>query len=222
MKIGILFSGGKDSTFAAYMAKKAGYELECLISLESENPESYMFHTPSISRVKIQAEAMNLPLIIHKTKGQKEAELKDLEAAIKEAVRKYKIEGVVSGAVESTYQASRIQRICSQLGVECFNPLWQKDQFELLEDLLKARFEIILTGVFAYPLDEGWVGRRVDKRFIREMKKLNEKLGINPAGEGGEFETLVLACPLFKKRLKVVGKEVSGEGNSWRMEAEVV
>ena len=129
LKIGVLFSGGKDSTYAAWLAKKQGHELACLITLYSENPDSYMFHTPSIRKTKQQARIMNLPIIIQKTKGKKELELRDLEKAIKSAVKEHKIQGIVTGALHSVYQASRIQKICDKLGLECFNPLWQKDEF---------------------------------------------------------------------------------------------
>ncbi|MBU2503727.1 MAG: diphthine--ammonia ligase [Nanoarchaeota archaeon] len=222
MKLGVLFSGGKDSTLAAWLAKKQGHELICLITLVSSNQDSYMFHTPSISKTEKQAESIGLPLLIEKTKGDKELELKDLERAIKKAKEKYKIQGIVTGAVGSVYQASRIQKICDKLNLECFNPLWQKDQFELLEDLIKNKFEVIITGVAAYPLDGTWLGRVIDKKFIKDLKPLVEKYKINPAGEGGEFETFVLAAPgLFKKPLKVTNKVFSGEENSWRMEIDV-
>src|SRR3972149_5481817 len=213
MKLGVLFSGGKDSTFAAYLAKKNGYEISCLISIISENKESYMFHTPSIEKTEKQAKATGIPILIQKTEGKKEEELDDLKKAIEKAAKKFKIEGIVTGAVESVYQASRIQEICNELNLECFNPLWQKNQFELLEDLLKNKFSVILTGVFAYPLDEKWLGRKIDKEFIDEIKILNRKYKINPAGEGGEFETFVLDCPLFKRRLKVTDWKDFGEGN---------
>ena len=132
MKCAVLFSGGKDSTFCAYIAKKYEYEISCLITIISENPESYMFHTPSILKVKKQAEVMNIPLIVQKTKGIKEEELKDLETAIKKAKTEYNIKAVVTGAVESAYQASRVQKICDTLDLECFNPLWQKNQINYL------------------------------------------------------------------------------------------
>ena len=223
MKLGILFSGGKDSTFAAFLAKKEGYQIECLISIASENKESYMFHTPSIDKTKMQAKAMNIPIIFQKTKGKKEDELKDLKSAIKKAIQKYKIDGIVTGAVESVYQASRIQKICNELNLECFNPLWQKNQFELLEDLLKNKFKIIITGVFAYPLNEKWLGRRIDKKFIEDVKILNQKYKINPAGEGGEFESFVLDCPLFNRELKVKSwKDFSTGENSWRRELDIL
>jgi len=221
MKCGVLFSGGKDSTYAAYLAKKHGYDLSCLITVVSENPESYMFHTPSISKVKKQAEVMNIPLVIQKTKGIKEEELKDLKNVIQRCKNEFGIETIVTGAVESVYQASRIQKICDNLDLKCFNPLWKIDQFELLNDLIKSDFEIIIIGVFAYPLDETWLGKKIDSEFIDKITDLYEKYKINPVGEGGEIETFVLNCPLFTKKLKIIDKKIIGKRNSWVMEIEL-
>ena len=221
MKLGALFSGGKDSTYAMYLAGKEGHEISCLITVISENKESYMFHTPSITKTEVQAKSMRVPLIIGKTKGIKENELKDLEEVIRKAVKKYKIQGITTGALHSDYQASRIQKICDNLKIKCINPLWHKNEFEYLEELIKNKFEIVVTGVSAYPLDEKWLGRKVDLKFIEDVRKLHEKYKIHPAGEGGEFETFVLNCPLFKKPLKIKGKKIFGEKNSWAMEIEV-
>lgn len=221
MRLAILFSGGKDSIYSAWLAKKAGHDLVCLISVLSENKDSYMFHTPSVEKTRAQAEVMNVPLIVQKTKGRKEDELKDLEKVIKTTKEKYKIEGVVTGAIASVYQSARIQKICDKLNLECFNPLWQKDEFEYLNDLIKNGFDAIVTGVAGFGLDEKWLGKKIDEKFIEDVKKLNEMYKIHPAGEGGEFETFVLNCPLFRRGLKVVGKKISGEGNSWRMEVGV-
>ncbi len=220
MKLAVLFSGGKDSTYAARLANKYGHEISCLISIWSENDDSFMFHTPAIELTKKQASAMKIPLIIQKTKGKKEIELKELEKAIKKAKKEFGIEGVVTGAVESVYQASRVQKICNGLKIDCFNPLWQKNQIEILEDLIKDKFEVIISGVAAYPLDNSWIGRRIDKKFIEEIMVLSEKFKINPAGEGGEFESLVVGCPLFKKKLEWKLNKVVGEGNSWIGEFE--
>jgi predicted ATP pyrophosphatase (TIGR00289 family) len=164
---------------------------------------------------------MKIPILIKKTKGVKELELKDLESVIKKAKLEYNIHGVITGTVESAYQASRIQKICDTLDLDCFNPLWQKDQFELLNDLIKNNFEIIITGVFAYPLDNSWLDRKINQEFLIDVKKIYEKYKINPSGEGGEFESYVINCPLFKKRLEIKDRKISGKQNSWTMEIKI-
>ena len=203
MRLGVLFSGGKDSVFAMFKAME-GNEIVCLISVLSENKESYMFHTPNIHLTELQAKAIGIPLLTGKTKGIKEEELVDLKKVIEKAVKKYKIQGIVTGALASNYQATRIQKICDELKIECINPLWMRNQVEYLKELISSGFEVIVTGVFAEPLTEKWLGRKIDDEAIKELAKLQKTKGINPAGEGGEIETLVLDGPIFKKKLKII------------------
>jgi ABC transporter with metal-binding/Fe-S-binding domain ATP-binding protein len=213
MKLGVLFSGGKDSTLALHKAAEKN-EILCLITLVSENKESYMFHTPNIDVTALQAEALGLPLVKKMTEGKPEEELKDLEAAIAQAVKRFKIEGVVTGAVESVYQSKRIQSICDHLKVSCVNPLWKKNQKALLEELVAKGFKVIISGVFAYPLDESWLGKEIDKELIERLVLLGEEFGLSVSGEGGEIETTVLDAPLFKKKIDILNSAVEAKGNS--------
>ena len=222
MKVAILFSGGKDSVYAAYLAKQAGNELACAIVIKSENQDSYMFHTPSIEKAEKQVEVIGIPLLVHKTKGNKEEELGDLTDVIKIAKEKYGVRGVVTGAIHSEYQASRIGKICDELGLESINPLWHREEIGYLNELIENGFEVIVTAVAAYPLDGSWLGRKIDREFVEEVAGLKEEYKIHPAGEGGEFETFVLNCPLFSRGLKVKSFEDSSTGeHSWRREIEV-
>ena len=178
-----------------------------------------MFHTPSIKKTEEQAKLMGIPIIIWESEGKKEDELKDLEKAIRLAIKEHHIEGIVTGAIQSVYQSVRIQRICNRLNIECFNPLWQKQENEYLQELINENFKIIITGVFAYPLDEKWLGKEIDRKFVDEINELNRKYKISMIGEGGEFETFVVNCPLFKKPLKIKTFNDFKEGeNSWRRE----
>lgn len=213
MKLGVLFSGGKDSTLALHKAAEKE-EVSCLITLFSENKESFMFHTPNINVTALQAAAFGLPLVQQATAGKPEAELKDLEAAIAQAVKAYSIEGVVSGAVESVYQAERIQRVCNRLGVWCFNPLWKRNQKALLEEVVAQGFKVVISGVFAYPLDKAWLGKGLNAELISKLLRLEKAFGLSPSGEGGEIETTVLDAPLFKRRIKILDYEVDAKGNS--------
>ncbi len=203
MKLGVLFSGGKDSCYAMFKAKEE-HEIACLLSVESENPYSYMFHTPNIGLTKMQAEAMGIPLMTQKTQGEKEIELMDLKALIKKAMLKFNIEGVVTGAIASVYQFKRIQKVCSDLQLQCINPLWQKDQVELLNELVENKFETIITKIAGYPLDQSFLGKKIDSEMIKRLVEYKEKYKINPSGEGGEMETFVTNMPLFRKRIEIV------------------
>lgn len=201
IRTAVLFSGGKDSGLALKYALEFT-NVKCLITIVSESDESYMFHIPNIRWAEKQAKTIGLPIIIQKTRGIKEEELKDLEKAIKRAIKNYGIEGIVTGAIESVYQASRIQTITNDLNIECFNPLWQKNQFELLNELFKEGFEIIIVGVFGEGL-EGLLGKKIDTHTIEELKRIYQKLKINPAGEGGEYESFILNAPYFKKKINI-------------------
>lgn len=201
MKLAVLFSGGKDSGLAMYYAMKH-HEIVCLINIVSENDESYMFHTPNIKLAEKQAKCIGIPIIIQKTTGEKEKELKDLEKAIRKAIKNYKIEGVVTGAIESVYQASRVQTITNKLGIECFNPLWQKDQWDILDELINFKFDVIITGVFGEGLNN-LIGKKIDHNTIAKLHEIHKKLKINPAGEGGEYESFILNAPFYKKRLEI-------------------
>jgi len=213
MRIGVLFSGGKDSTLALHKAAEKE-EVVCLITLVSRNKESFMFHTPNIDVTVLQAEAMGLPLIQKVTAGKPEEELEDLEEAIAQAVKEFQIEGVVTGAVESVYQSKRIQSICDHLNVLCFNPLWKKNQKALLEEIVARGFKVIISGVFAYPLDESWLGKEIDKELIERLVQLGKKFGLSVSGEGGEIETTVLDAPLFKTKIEILDYTVEARGNS--------
>lgn len=203
MKLGVLFSGGKDSVFACHLAMQKD-EVACLITILSLNPDSYMFHTPNIRCTEMQARAMGIPILSWTTEGRKEEELQDLAAAISAARDRYGIEGIVTGAIESVYQAARVQRICRDLDLWCCSPLWQINQIDYLRLLLKQGFSVIISGVYAYPFDQSWLGATLSEERIQILQSLQKKYKINPSGEGGELETLVLDGPIFHKRIEIM------------------
>ncbi|MEM7826703.1 MAG: TIGR00289 family protein [Candidatus Aenigmatarchaeota archaeon] len=206
MKLASLFSGGKDSTFATYLVLKQ-HKVLCLVTIISENPDSYMFHTSNVHMTEIQANAMGFPLITKRSAGIKEEELIDLKNALKQIKDEMNIEGVVSGAIASNYQKSRIDMICHDLRLKHFAPLWHKNSLEILEDMLDAGFKIIITAVAASGFDKAWLGAKLNKKNIKNLEDLNKRYKINISGEGGEFETLVIDCPLFRKKIKIIESE---------------
>ena len=211
-KTAVLFSGGKDSCLALDYALKYS-EVKCLISVISENKASFMFHTPNIELVEKQAEAIELPIIIQRTRGEKEKELEDLERAIQKAVKEFKIEGVVTGAIESIYQSSRIQKVCHKLGLECFNPLWQRDAEEHWKELIGKKFKVIIISVSAEGLGKEWLGKEINKENFEELERASKKYKFHLAFEGGEAETFVVDARFFKKKLEIKKSFIDEEEN---------
>jgi len=210
MKLAALISGGKDSIYATLKASKQN-EIVCLISFKSKRNDSYMFHIPNIDLVRQQAEAMNFPLLFIESSGIKERELNDIKKALKIAIKKYKIQGVVSGALASNYQKERIDNICKNLNLESIAPLWHINPEQYLKDLIKNDFKVIIVGIAAEGLTKEFLGKEIDNDLIEGLKKINEKVGFHLGFEGGEAETLVLDCPLFKKKLKIIKSKIEME-----------
>jgi diphthine-ammonia ligase len=197
MKLGILFSGGKDSAMALWWAQQK-HTASCLITMDSENKESYMFHTDKIKEIPKLAKKVPIPLIFKKTKGVKEEELEDLKTAIKEAKDKYKITGIVSGALASNYQKTRVDKICKELGLKSFAPFWHIDPEKYLKQIIDLGFKIQIVHVAAEGLSESWVGKTINQNFFNKILELNKKYGVHIAGEGGEYETFVINGPIFR------------------------
>ena len=197
MKVAALFSGGKDSVFAIYIAKQWGWDISHLVTVYPEKKDSWMFHSINIHLTEKLSEAINIPLIKKQTNGKKEEELSDLEEVLKDL----DINGVISGAIASEYQRTRIEKICHEIGIKSFTPIWHKNQELILREQINAGFVIIIVGVFAYGFDETWLGKTINEKSIYDIQQLRKKYTINTAGEGGEFETLTLNGPIFRKKL---------------------
>ncbi|MDH5688279.1 MAG: diphthine--ammonia ligase, partial [Candidatus Bathyarchaeota archaeon] len=156
------------------------------------------------------AEASGIPLVKAETSGVKEEEVEDLKRLLAEL----DVDGIVSGAVYSEYQKSRIDRVCREIGKKSVSPLWHENPSRLMIELIDSRFEVVIVGVYAYGLDQNWLGRRIDRSALEELVELEKRYQISVIGEGGEFETFVLYAPYFKKRIHIVDTEVIWENGS--------
>ena len=123
MTVSALVSGGKDSIYSAYLADSQGLEVDELVVLEPDDDESFMFHTPNLALVELQARAWGKRRRRVRVEGAGERP----EA---EALRRAVEQGgawVTAGAIASSYQWARLERLTFELGRRLFAPLWGKD-----------------------------------------------------------------------------------------------
>ena len=196
----VLFTGGKDSTFAIEALRTAGFHVACLISVISENPYSYMLHTPNIRTAELSANALQIPITFGSTKGEKERELEDIRETVSTARDHYHFQFLGSGGLSSNYQKTRLENIAREIDLKSINPLWGLDQRSYMKGLVQRGYEFVLTSVSSAGLDEKWLGRRIDANSLPLLLDLSDRYRFNPAFEGGEAETLVLDCPLFQNK----------------------
>jgi ABC transporter with metal-binding/Fe-S-binding domain ATP-binding protein len=213
MKIAALVSGGKDSVFAVQKMIEAGHEVVCLVCLIPKNNESYMYHCVNTSLVQAISQACSIPLFYQPTSGIKEEELLEMELILSRLVLEQGITGVCAGAVESEYQKSRIEKVCSALNLKPHFPLWKADPAQLLLEMIQSKMDIRFAAVAADGLDESWLGRRLDMAALEDLKKLNQTKYVHIAGEGGEFETAVLDASFFTKKIVLVRENRRWYGN---------
>ncbi len=207
-RYGCLFSGGKDSNLALFLSKKKDIDVCCLLSVLPKDDFSYMYQRPKKNILELQSEALDIPILYKKTNGVKEKELKDLEILIKKAIINYRIEGIVTGALFSNYQKKRIETICKKLNITCFSPLWHMSQEKEMSILLDNNFRFIFDKIAAYGLTKEWLGKTITNQDFIKLKEITKKYKINIAGEGGEFESVVLDSPLFNKKINIIEKKI--------------
>lgn len=214
MRTCVLFSGGKDSTFALWWAIHQAHDVVCLLTIFPERADSWMFHHPGVEWTRLQAEAVGISQATARASGIKEEELGAMKEALVGLVNTHRIECAVTGAIASEYQKSRIDKICDELGLRSLAPLWRRKPEDLLKEQVQMGFEFILTACMAMGFNSSWLGRKVDSKAIDELKGINRKYGISLVFEGGEAETYVTDAPIFKRRIRITEARPMWKGDS--------
>ncbi len=213
MKLLGLFSGGKDSTFALFKAKKSGHEISCLVTICPDSDSSLLFHYPNCKLATYLGEALRIPSLVFNAKSDtKEKEAIYLEKAIVAAMSQHQLEGVVHGAISSRYQKKEIEKICRKLNLLEVSPVWDIDQTNYLDMLIEHKFEIKIVAVAAMGLDATWLGVTLDFNSLESLKRVCRRHKINMTFEGGEAETLVIDCPIYRKKLEISKANIRWDG----------
>ena len=204
MKLASLYSGGKDSTYSIFEMKRLGHDIVCLISIIPEINDSLLFHFPNIHLTQALAQAIDLPIRNFQSSTSKlENEMSVLENALSTVKDEFGIEGIVHGGISSMFQKRNFEKVCEDLHLSVHSPLWNLNPRNYLHQLIDEKFKITIVGVSALGLDQEWLGVTLDHENVTRLESLSTKYGFNLNFEGGEAETLVVDCPIYKKKLEI-------------------
>ena len=225
-------SGGKDSTYSAWLAELQGWDVVSMVTVLVRGEDSMMFQMQNSWIAGLQAASIGTSWKPVFSDGEEEKEVEDLEIALAGKVDDsisiedvlpegievpddleihswaLQIDGLVVGALRSDYQKTRIERMCERLGIRSFCPLWHKDQFEHMESLVEHGFEVVFTSVSTEGMDERWIGSKLDEDTLNELKEASREFRFNLDGEGGEFETIVTDAPNMKRKILLDGEVI--------------
>ena len=210
MKLAALFSGGKDSTYSIFLAKKQGHEIKCLLSVFPKSDESHLLHHPNLQWTNLQSQSMQIPQLTIKSEfDETDNEINSLEKILIQAIDEYQIEGLVHGGIQSQFQKEKFENLCNKLNLKSITPLWNRNPLEYMNELISSNFVFIITSVSSGGLDDSWLGKIITKNDIDNLYVLSQKFGFNLNFEGGEAETFVVDCSLFSHTIKIIqGKKI--------------
>ena len=212
-KVIVSWSGGKDSCLACYNAMQSGYNISYLLNTISKEYKRVRFHGLKDTLVQSQSQALGIPLLQKETTGENyEQEFKDIiKTVIPEG-----IEGVVFGDI-FLHMREWADKVCVDLKIQSIEPLCGRSSEEILLDFIDSGFEAIVVATQANLLDEKWLGRKLDKSFLEDIKKLKN---IDVCGENGEYHTLVIDGPIFKKRIDISKTEKILRNGYWFLDIQ--
>ena len=196
MKVFCSWSGGKDSCLSCYKAILEGHNVAYLFTMFATTGRYTRSHRLSKELLLFQSEAIGIPVYYRR------ASWNTYEKEFNRALVYLKGAGVQGGVFGDIYlNAHRewVEKACAEPGVIPFLPLWGKKGKNLLRQLIGAGFEAVVTAIRSDLLDPCWLGRSINEQFINEM----EKEASDICGENGEYHTLVIDGPIFRKKIAI-------------------
>ena len=205
------WSGGKDSCLACYKAIKQGYGVKLLLNFISRESQRGCFHGLESRLLKFQAELIGIPLVQKEVSPDMAKYEEEFKAAVNE-LRGQDIKHMVFGDIYLLEHESWIKRVCEDLKIEALEPLWDKSPEHIIDEFVDLGFKTIIVSCKADIMGKEYLGRVLDKRLARELKKKD----ICPCGEHGEFHTLVIDGPIFKRPIQIVKTEAVIKESFWK------
>ena len=218
-----------------------GWDVKALVTLCVSGDDSMMFQMDGVCVAGLQSASCGIPWLPIATRGSPEEEVNDLKRGLEGRTDpkadfdrfwpekwekseiilhdgELEIDALVTGALRSDYQRTRLDRMCSSLGIRSFSPLWHHGPLEHIRRFPSQGFDVRLSSISADGLGEEWVGRKLSRKAVEELIQTSKRFRFNADGEGGEYETLVVKAPHMENSINLEGEKHWGKGRgSWEL-----
>ena len=210
IKAFVSWSGGKECNLSYYKAMQdKNVEVMCLLNMVTEDGRHSRTHGISSSLLRLQAEAIGIPIM------QRNCRWDNYEEEFKKAVSILKKDGIktgVFGDIDIEEHRTWVERVCKDMKIKPLFPLWQKKREDVIREFISSGFKALIVAVKASVLDKEWIGHKINKELIRKLKSLTS---VDVCGENGEYHSFVVSGPIFKKRLEIRNTDKIKKGKSW-------
>ncbi|HEV2010136.1 MAG TPA: ATP-binding protein, partial [Candidatus Limnocylindria bacterium] len=162
-----------------------------LINLYDPVTDRVRFHATRSDLIKAQADAIGIGIRQLGTPWERyEATFVGMLAELRGAG----FAGVVFGDIHLADVRAWYEDRVRASGLEHVEPIWGEPPADLVAEFVASGSRAVITCVELPKLDETWLGRIIDERFVRDIGSLP----VDPAGENGEYHSFTFAGPLFR------------------------
>jgi diphthine-ammonia ligase len=201
LKAFVSWSGGKDAALSYHRVMEK-FHVTHLLNMVAEDGKVSRSHGIRTDILRMQSQAMGLHIV------QPKSSWETYEEEFKKTLVDLKSKGVeagIFGDIDLEEHREWVERVSKESGMKAVLPLWgEKKREDLIEELIEAGFETVVVATKKDLLGLEWLGRRIDRDFVRDISKVE---GVDMSGEGGEYHTLVLSGPIYEKRIKILKSE---------------
>ena len=203
LNLAAVWSGGKDGCLSCFKAIQENYKVNCLLNLVSRANDLVSFHAFHKEIVTMQSKAVQIPVFQkkiypqHSNRVQFEKELKEIFIGLRDKG----IDGLIFGYVlPGDYQRKLVNRLSLEVGLKLIEPLYKKNSKRIILEFIRLGFKAVIVNLDTGIIDKYWLGRLLDEKFV---EYLDNKNGVDVCGDKGEYHTLVIDGPLFKRSISI-------------------
>lgn len=197
-KILMFWSGGKDSALALHHLKQdPNLEVIGLITTINRDTNTVKFHGIPDSLLLEQAKMLMLPLQRIFLPGDcSNEEYIDHVGKILSIFAKRGVRKIAFGDIHLQDIKKFREDFLRPLEMEAVFPLWGKSSKQIFQEFMQSGHKALVTSIMKDKLDYSFLNCEYDEKFIERLP-----VGVDPAGENGEFHTFVIYSPHFKMRI---------------------